>query len=1031
MTAMNTDAVIEVLRKKHDELTQPIPLDWKYPPTPPRDPLKAQPDDSWQSWSDKRPGIRKNAKHWLYATLRFPERMCGFRLDGTAADLTIHGWCPFTMWVDGRELFKEEHAWNATGPIWDPVSLTFTNSPQHRLIICLEPTEVPTDFNPLNVAIQSRPCTDTAIHVAAAAAQLEIARALARPGKETALVEKATRAVSLDTLEANDWKAALASSAKMEAILKPLSPRAKAFTVHLLGHSHIDMDWMWTWKDTVHCMRRDFKSVADMMDDYPDLTFAISQIPSYDVARTMDPQVFDKVVARVAEGRWENVAGTWVEGDLHMADGETVARHMLYAADWTRQHLFSKARTLWEPDTFGHPGNMPQLARLGEFDGYFHMRCNPGRENFWPVRLWEGIDGSTILAVTQWYNGHIGPLNIAHDVVMAGRMGLKDSLHIWGVGDHGGAMARHAIEQLAMFRDKPLMPLIRFSTISGFLEAVRKSRVKLPRNKGEVYSLFEGCWTTHVRLKKYNRDCEGALLTAEALSALAGLNRRHALREAWIPMMFNQFHDLLDGSAVHDSYGDAYRRAEATLDAARGVIREATDRLAPAGQDGQTLVILNPLGFERTEPVRTALPPKTTHLVDEKGAGVPAQKMGGELVFIAKQVPAFGRKTCRVVAAPPKGKEWCVVQVSDRKDYGEQGEYFRVETSHCVSRISKSSGIIGSYYDKKLGQEMVGYGVPKYLSHTPVSRLDLAMNVFQVIDESPNGMSAWLIHDLKRQENLLRAEEVKLMEAGPVFVRFRVVHKFRSSRIEEDIVYYNDFPRVDFTLTVDWREQGSPEAGVPQLKVSFAACMTGVRIRSEGPFTVTERPADGQEQPTQKWVDASGTPFGYALYNDGRYGYDALGGRLRITLLRNGYLPDPETDNGVHLVRFAFAPHGPEIPAGDLVRKGMAFNRPLIAALSSAPAARTAPFLRVSGSDSVICTSLRLAEHSDRLLVRFFECSGRKAGIRFSLGKGIRSAEEVNFLENPVGSRVRLAGSAVNASFRPYEIKTFAVQVKP
>ena len=70
--------------------------------------------------------------------------------------------------------------------------------------------------------------------------------------------------------------------------------------------------------------------------------------------------------------------------------------------------------------------------------------------------------------------------------------------------------------------------------------------------------------------------------------------------------------------------------------------------------------------------------------------------------------------------------------------------------------------------------------------------------------------------------------------------------------------------------------------------------MSGTRVRSEGPFCITERPADGQEQPTQKWVDASGKPFGFTLYNDGRYAYDALGSRVRITLLRNAYYPDPE-----------------------------------------------------------------------------------------------------------------------------------------
>jgi alpha-mannosidase len=82
---------------------------------------------------------------------------------------------------------------------------------------------------------------------------------------EKRLVKKAAQALDLAALEKEQWDQVQASIARMEKMLSPFSAKAREITVHLIGHSHIDMDWQWTWKDTVHCIRRDFKAVTDMM----------------------------------------------------------------------------------------------------------------------------------------------------------------------------------------------------------------------------------------------------------------------------------------------------------------------------------------------------------------------------------------------------------------------------------------------------------------------------------------------------------------------------------------------------------------------------------------------------------------------------------------------------------------------------------------------------------------------------------------------------------------------------------------------
>lgn len=1023
---MKISSQLQTLNSKAAELTVPFPITWRIPPPFVKDPVTALPDERWPLLSSDPPLLRKRQPNWFCGELVFPRTLCGLELDGTQAHVFIRGWCPFRLWIDGQEAFAETRAWHASGPIADPLPVLIRSGENLRFVLCLEPTEIPAGFQPIQIAVTAREAEAVALELVVAAAEVAFAERLAQNANERRRVEQAAEALDLEALNRNDWPAVRTSMGALEKALRFLSKRAKRCIVHCVGHSHIDMDWMWTWDDTVHCIRRDFKAVADLMDDHPEVTFAISQVPSYDVVRRFDPEVFERVCRYIRAGRWENVAGTWVEGDLLMADGESFVRHVRYATAWTQEHLGTTARVLWEPDTFGHPANMPQLARLGGFEAYFHMRTNPGREHLWPVREWEGLDGTRLLTVCAFYNGSLDPGALVETASRGLRFGMTETLHVWGIGDHGGGLGRWELERLAKFRSRPLIPTIRFSTVTEFVRRLRRRRrrLDLPRHRGETFHLFEGCWTTHVRLKQLHRRCEAALLTAESLCARAGLDRRIDLRETWIPVLFNQFHDLLDGSAVHDAYEDAYRRAEQSVRAAERVTEEAVRVLASPTSADDLLTLWNPLGFERTEPVWVPLPPDVTALEDREGHRVAVQRIGDLAVFVAEKVPAWGAATYRLIrGAPPPEPS---VEVSERRDYWEQGEYYRVETDSAVSRLSKSAGIIGSWFDKRLNREFVPYGVPKPLSHTPVARLDLALNVFQVVDESPNGMSAWLIHNIRREETLVDRAEVRLLDCGPVCARFAVHHSLRSSWIEEEVLYWRRLARVDFRIRLQWAERGSPEVGVPQLKLGFAVSLPAPRVWSEGPFCVVERPADGQEQPTQKWVDVRGEGAGFTLCNNGRYGYDALGGRVRVTLVRNAYAPDPESDNGLHEVHLAFLPHGGDRPLADCVRAGLAFNRPLIPWMGIP--AESGPGLHLRGDPSVVITGIEPGDTKGRaVLIRCFEAEGHRADIRLRVGRGVRRAELVDFRTRRVGGPLPVRRGEVPLRFHAWEVQTVRV----
>ena len=1015
------DDTIELLQKCEHALLRSLPIDWQYMPKATGPVTRGRPRNV-VPMAKSRDQWRVGKKHWFYAEVTIPAAHAGVAIRDATAMFHIRGWQPFTMWVNGVELFKEEHAWMATGPIADPYTTAVSPGQVLRMNVCIEPTGLPNNQISLSVALNFAACASTAMNLSIAQMQLRMALELGKTARERTLVSRAVDAIDHDALRARNWDKALESLGVMEDILRPLSPRAKALNVYLLGHTHIDMDWMWTWKDTVHCVRRDMKSASQVLSDYPEVTFIHSQVPTYDTARRRDPAVFKRIQELVQEGRWVNAAGTWVEGDLNMADGESIARHMLQAKQWTAEALGTTAKVFWAPDTFGHPGNMPQLVRLGEFDSYYHMRCGPGEDTPWPVREWIGIDGTPVTAVSSGYCCDLTPAHIVLTAIHNLRHGLRHSLAVWGLGDHGGGLPRGRLDSLREYRDRPLMPTIRFSTMADYLAIVKQDGVKLPKNTGETFSLFEGCFTTHASIKRYNRYCEGSLLTAEALCALSGVDRRKELKDAWTAALFNQFHDILCGASVHNAYRNAHRRAKKTLRIAETVQGEAISAISRPSPNGRDLVVLNPLGFERTEPVRTRLPAGTSCLVDDHGTPAPVQEYDGEHVFIAAAVPSFGARCYRVMKRLPRGTQWPTLPVN------EDDRFFHVDSATARLSVSKLSGVIASYYDKRLQREFVAYGVPKPASHVFVTRSDLALNVFQIIDESPNPMSAWHIHDILKEESLLNNARVRLVDSGPVFARFRITHSFRQSQIVEELICYMDYARTDLDLRVRWREKGDKSNGVPQLKVAFAVALRRPRVFSEGPFSVVERPCDGVEYPTQKWVGLTGEDMGFRILNDSKYGYDALGGRLRVTLVRNAYSPDPESDNGTHHVRLAFEPCKPSESPGRGVRSGMAFNRRLVAAMAKPTDDMATSYLAVEGAPSVVCSCLKQAENSRGILVRLYETCGKRCRARIRFRSRIRSVTEVNFLENPIGSgKIRPQSRELTTSFRPYQVKTLLV----
>jgi alpha-mannosidase len=788
---------------------------------------------------------------------------------------------------------------------------------------------------------------------------------------------------------------------------------------------------LWTWDDTREVIKRDVRSVLAIMDDYPEVTFTQSQAAGYEMIRTEEPGLFRKIVERIHEGRWEPATAQWVEGDTNLASGEAMASQLLEGVSFSREHLGITPRVLLAPDTFGHSANMPQLVTDSGVRVYYHMRCNPGGRggDMWPAYWWEGLDGTRVLACsTKSYNSQLTAGSIARAAVDGLRAGLSTSLLLVGVGDHGGGPTRRGYDTLRSVGMAPGMPSARCSTIVAYAEEVVSSGVRIPVHRGESPTIFEGCYTTHVDVKWMNRDGENRLVTAETLAALAGLPRLNELTEAWRDLCFHQFHDILDGSGIPEIYVETRADHARLVETTESVIDRALSLLTADTTEG-TITVVNPHGNDCADIV--AVPaPTIAHsvLVDEAGESTSGQIAGNKLYFLAR-TPAFGVARYRIEAAD--GSESTAgPTVTPEGGTAEDPRYLRLETPHFRASIRADCGIITSLIDKRVDRELVAFGMRRPSDYDDPARPDLGLNVFQIVDERPHFMSAWQFQEVYAEHTLIDGATTELVEEGPVRCVVRVRHEFRASRITEDIIFYRDLPRIDFVARVDWQESGSHEHGIPNLKVAFTPDLDTCNPWFEIPYGAVSRRSNGQQVPALRWVDIGGADYGVAVLNDSTYAHDVLGSRVRLTLIRTAYSPDPRSDQGEHTFRFSLVPHVGDWREAAVPHLAAAFNQPLIARIADEPAS---PFTRdtrwqpeLAAKGGVVTAALRVARNGKGTLVRLAEVSGRATQV--TLGgipddATVWASDLTETRHHSVGQ-----GPSTTLTLRPADVRTLIVE---
>ena len=812
---------------------------------------------------------------------------------------------------------------------------------------------------------------------------------------------------------------AAAALKKFREDVAQIAPDPESGTLCGAGHTHIDTAWLWPLKETVRKCSRTFSTACRYMEHFPDYHFSCSQAQLYAYTLEHYPELFEEIRKHVKSGRWENTGAMWVEPDCNVPNGESLIRQVLYGLEFYRKEFNTRPELCWLPDVFGYPASLPEILVSCGIRYFSTNKLHWQAKEPFPYHLfsWKGLDGSEILShiakLSNFYNGFIEPEQLYPAWKNYEQKALYDELlYPFGYGDGGGGVTEEMMEMVQRAKKHvPGLPAFRVDTVEGFFHRIEEKNPDLPVWDGELYlQTHRGTYTTHSEVKKANRNSETLLREAEILGEMAAVTSASytppSLESAWKTMLLNQFHDILPGSSITEIYPRCLADYEEVKSAARKHI--GTSVQAFGCGTGTAVRIFNTLSWERRDPVFAEIVSpgnKVIEAVDSKGNSYPVQILEDDgkharIVFSGAVVPAVGFADFTFRAA----EKVSVMDVSAR----------RMENSYLSVELNEK-GDVTRVYDKVNGRDVL-----------PAGTLAGELQLFQ---DGPEDEDAWNIHNTatKRRYPFDADVKVSVKENGPVRSVIRVERTRNRSKFTQDIILYADSACLDFKMAVDWQERNTV------LKIAFPMDVRTTRSTCEVQFGSLERPThtntvlDQQkfEIPLQRWADLSENGYGAAVLNDSRYGCDARGNMIRMTLLRGTIHPDPVADIGFHETSCALLPHSGDWTQGEVVRRAWEYNTPCtVAALPAETVAEPVSFMEVSGWQGTVLQTIKPAEDGNGRILRFYESNGGRGNVTVSTALSFAKVVECNSVEEDIAP-VENIGNSFSFAIKPYQIRSF------
>lgn len=790
--------------------------------------------------------------------------------------------------------------------------------------------------------------------------------------------------------------------------------------VKVLGQTHIDVAWRWTIDQTKEKAQRSFSTALDLMNRYPDFMFMQSQPQLYEFVKEEDPNIYEGIKKRVAEGKWEVEGAMWLESDCNIPSGESFVRQLINGKRFIKDEFGKNSRTLWIPDVFGYSAALPQILRKAGVDRFVTGKISWNDVNALPndTFYWKGIDGTEIFTyflTTKDFNIDSYFPEKTHEYVMFnGMLDAREvksaydvyrtktfnstTLHTFGFGDGGGGPTYEMMERYKrLSRGLPGIPRTEMCSLDDFLDEAQKNfdenskRLhETPKWDGELYLEYHrGTYTSIAQIKRNNRKAEFALRKAEMLSVmskylLGGEYDSKAFYDMWKLMNLNQFHDIIPGSAIAPVYDRSNNEYCSIFEKTDKIINDSLKLVADNVKTDGGILVYNMNSHSGN------------NLVEYNGN-----------VCMAENVPALGY----AVVDKLYDENNAVVVWNDVDKYIEN-EYFRIKFNDM--------GYMTSIFDKREDRELLRKG-------------ELG-NELVAYEDYPYHWDAWELSHYTRlkphaMDALVSATPYRNGAAAGITLEW----KFMDTTIKQNIVLYDKIQRIDIENDIDMKQMHV------LLKALFPLDIRTTKTVSEIQYGHAERPMHMNtswdeakfETCMHKWVDVSDNGYGVSLLNDCKYGFSSYDNTLAVTLLKSPDSPYRGGDCRQHKFTYSIYPHKYNAAMGGTVEEAYRLNAPLMAIDVTKNENGKLPetfSMVTTDCDNVTVEVIKQAESGDGIVVRLYDAHNMATKPTVKFNFPVKEAYIVNLLEEEP-EKLDVIDNSVKIKVGTFEIVTLLLKV--
>ncbi len=821
--------------------------------------------------------------------------------------------------------------------------------------------------------------------------------------------------------------------------------------IYTVATSHLDTVWSWDFETTVS------KYIYDTLVDnialfkkYPTYTFSFEGSYRYELMEEYYPELFEEMREYIKQGRWNVCGSAYENGDTNCPSPEALFRNILFGNSYFYEKFNKRSVDIYLPDCFGFGWALPSIAHHANLKGFTTQKLAWGSAYGIPFDIgkWYGVDGNYIYASCNPHDYYFTLTKLRDwDFVQKKlkeneKYGLDWTYIFHGIGDRGGAPEGKSVkfvENEIKKNGESDIEVIAASAdqIYNDMDNNLPDSVKdnLPEWKNELVMQNHGVggYTSRAIGKRWNAKSQELADMAERAGVIAdyfGVSdyNEKVLEKAWKRTIAHQFHDDTPGTSVQRVYKRSWNDYALSINQFKGELENSICRMSTAMKTdfctGIPLIVSNSLEYERMSVVKAQLADINSPFVrvfDDKGKEVKSQLIsdnnGVKTILFTASVKALG---LRVYDVRQRDVPWQLKRALtiDSESISNQKYELRLNKNGDITSIIDKEDD-----DRELLKKPIVLGLFKY-----------------------NGSKDWPAWEMnfneanKEPDRIPRISTVAELENGPVRVTLQINQTDGKSEFVTYVSLTDGGNIVEIYNEIEWQSMRT------MCKNRFSLTAKNSKATFDLGLGAIERGNMSEklfEVPAQKWADITDESgeFGVSILSECKHGWDKFDDNtLRLTVVhtpkRNYRIDSMQSmmDLGRNIYSYAVFSHKGSVGSSTQI-EAKKFIQPLAAVTAD----KHQGFLGSdysfgSGSNNdIIVRAIKLAHHnieSGDVIVRFNEGAGNNVdNYLFSLGEGVESARELYASEEYLADAVVKDGSLVT-SFKPYEVKTFALKLK-